>query len=548
MAATTTMTTPGSRQTVNERIDSILDDFCRASIENPDGGADNDEKMEETKRLSQLYHVALDDRFLKSRVQLLPSPVSRGRQSAISRQKYSRERAALPPTAIALAVTPPSTIHQNGGTDAPVYSPIRASQSTSKLDQLQKQPWYMGHNNVATGPACTLQAKTKRYGARGAVQLTAAATVAGTVPALHRTKLHPTTSLGAGLQDLARFQHPDTWSPTLNGSPTMWSEEAAFVYGAPLAFHNTRQPHLQSTSKTKVPLRPADDHALHVNAKTRAELRQLHASLLQGTTSNDDVSNYSSTWEVEQAVERTKCAASREILDDVMEEQQQRIKLSQHHAKVPAKAMKDWTLVPTTGPPRVAAISTKLMQCKYELRWKTVVHNPGFVFPMRLMVCLSHAGRDLFAKEYPAFGVANFNLMYSSFDPTHTDHLDMRDVISTLKALRMSNANTRASSMKDVVMELIGMYANASSVYVYHVQRVLCSFCGSTDDEDALVARITALFHMYRPFRNLHGRVNMDDVDTFLGDQSALVDVFTENLIARRRQVNSQSLHDDRRS
>ncbi|KAF0738234.1 hypothetical protein AaE_008878, partial [Aphanomyces astaci] len=526
MAATTTMTTPGSRQTVNERIDSILDEFCRASIENPDGGADNDEKMEETKRLSQLYHVALDDRFLKSRVQLLPSPVSRGRQSAISRQKYSRERAALPPTAIALAVTPPSTIHQNASTDVPVYSPIRASQSTSKLDQLQKQPWYMGHNNVATGPACTLQAKTKRYGARGAVQLTAAATVAGTVPALHRTKLHPTTSLGAGLQDLARFQHPDTWSPTLNGSPTMWSEEAAFVYGAPLAFHNTRQPHLQSTSKTKVPLRPADDHALHVNAKTRAELRQLHASLLQ-----------------EQAVERTKCAASREILDDVMEEQQQRIKLSQHHAKVPAKAMKDWTLVPTTGPPRVAAISTKLMQCKYELRWKTVgyvsycktisrsprpciymfllvdamrrsVFNRPLLQELALLLeriadhgtrhqrsnpyeltrdqCTS---RDLFAKEYPAFGVANFNLMYSSFDPTHTDHLDMRDVISTLKALRMSNANTRASSMKDVVMELIGMYANASAVYVYHVQRVLCSFCGSTDDEDALVARITALFH-----------------------------------------------------
>ncbi|ETV96133.1 hypothetical protein H310_10766 [Aphanomyces invadans] len=538
----------GRRQTVNERIDSILDDFCRSSIVHP--GAETDVQAVESKRLSQLYQVSLDDQFLKDRVHHLPSPVSRERQTAISRHMYSRERAALPPAASPLAVTKPTAPHNA----LPICSPIKASQSTSKLHQLQKlQPWYMGHNNVGTGPACTLHAKTKRYGARGAVQLSAAETVAGTVPTMHPTKLHPSPSLESGLANLAKFQHPNTWSPTLRGSPTMWSEEAAFVYGASLSFHNTRQPHVHPASKVKVQLRDVDPDALRVNEKTKAELKALESALLQ-----------------EQQAERAKCAATRDVLDDVRE--QQRVELSKHvhHAKVPAKAMKEMTLIKTAGPARVAAISTKLMQCKYDLRWRTMfvlidamrrsVFNRPLLQELSLLLeRIAEQGtrqkranpfelsrdqcRELFAKEYPAFGESNVNLMYSSFDPTHTDCLDMRDVISTVKALRMSNANTRASSMKDVVMELLAMYAAASTVYVFHVLRVLCLFCTSTDDEDALVHRVETLFQLYRPFRHLHGRVDLDAVDAFLTEQSAIVDVFTDNLMARRRHIHTQTLH-----
>ncbi|KAF0683954.1 Aste57867_24035 [Aphanomyces stellatus] len=522
------------RQTVNERIDGILDDFCRSSIVRPE---DADPQHHDSMRLSQLYEVSLQDRYLKQRVHALPSPISSDRQRAISRQKFSRERASLPPTAASLTSS-------HATLELLPVSPIKASQSVPKL-----QPWYVGHNNAADGPVCSLQAKAKRYGARGAVQLAAVDTVAGTVPPLHPTRQHAFE----GLDNLGKFQHPNTWSPTLAGSPTLWSEEAAYVYGAPLAFHNTRKPHVEPAAKSKLPLRSDDDHAARLNGKLHAELAALEATLAH-----------------DQDQARATFAATRETLEAVMA--QQRIKLSRHvhAAKVPARAMKDMTLVQTTGPPRVAAISAKLLHCKFDLRWKTMFHladamrrtatNRPILQELALLLArIVESGtrhqranpyeltrdqcRELFAKEYPAFGLENFNLMYSSFDPTHTDHLDMRDVVATLRALRMSNANTRANSMKDVVLDLVGLYANEALVHVYHVQRVLALFCGSTDDEVHLEQRLATLFYAYRPFRNLHGTVTMDEVENFVTEQSALVDLFTGNLVARRRQVNSLSIN-----
>ncbi|CAK4610651.1 unnamed protein product [Aphanomyces euteiches] len=149
--------------------------------------------------------------------------------------------------------------------------------------------------------------------------------------------------------------------------------------------------------------------------------------------------------------------------------------------------------------------------------------------------------RELFAREYPPFGLTNFNLMYSSFDPMHLDQLDIRDVIATLKGLRISNSR----SIKDIlVTELIAMYANDTLVLVSHVQRVFALFCSSTEDEEALDRRLMTLFHPYRAFRNLHGTVTLDQVNMFLSQQSALVDLFTDNLVARRRQVNSLSVNE----
>ncbi|CAK4123100.1 unnamed protein product [Aphanomyces euteiches] len=527
MDATQAVRLQRRRLTVNERIDGVLDDFCRSSIVRHDRA---DQQSHESKRLSQLYEVSLDDRFLKQRVQKLPSPISRERLAAISRQKFSREKADLPLTASTPNLTKPKHLEQ-----LPV-SPIK---QTNVI-----QPWYMGHNNVPDGPTCTLKAKMKRYGARGTVQLAAVDTVAGTVPALHKTRTHKFNSL----DDLAKLQHPDPWSPTLHGSPASWSQELA----------SADRPLHQSCSLKgfKSPIKfntslDSDTCAQRMNEKARHETQALAKALIRDET-----------------VEREKYLESKAVLEEMLEKK--RILMSQnvHQAKVPAKALMDMTLIKTTGPPRVAPISTKLCECKYDLRWKTMgllsdairrsVFNRPLLQELGLLlerivdrgirhklanpfIFTRDQCRELFAREYPPFGLTNFNLMYSSFDPMHLDQLDIRDVIATLKGLRISNSR----SIKDIlVTELIAMYANETLVLVSHVQRVFALFCSSTEDEEALDRRLMTLFHPYRAFRNLHGTVTLDQVNMFLSQQSALVDLFTDNLVARRRQVNSLSVNE----
>ncbi|EQC25004.1 hypothetical protein SDRG_17105 [Saprolegnia diclina VS20] len=528
--------------TVNERIDHILDGSCRETICLPEDDATMLQRSRDSKRISDLYNVSFEDKFLKQRMTYLPSPIAKDRHELRSRLRLSREGYncySSSASAPSLLATPPVV----------VVSPIK------ETAQANVTPWYVGRNNVPDVPTCDLAAKTKRYGARGTIQLLAQETTAGTVPPLTTTKYNAPSPLKV----LGKFHTENAFAPKLTGSPAMWPEDAAFVTGPKLAFHNT---HLATSSgvspKKSVLTEPvlADEHLKRVDRATEKQVDVLKAAL-----------------ELEQEQGQEQLRLGRENLQKMLRKKQRELRRhpNVHHDKVPAKALREITLIKSLGPPRIAPIETKLVQSKYQLRWKTIfflidsIRRSVFNRPMLQELALlldkitewgvRHAVanpfemtrdqcRELFMKEYPSFGVPNFNLMYSSFDPTHTDVVDMRDIIGTVKALRITNSNSTGSTMKDIVLDLIAMYANEGVVPARIIEKVLTMYCGSIDDETKVHDELTALYELhYRSFRSPKALVPLHEVLSFLSDQPSLIEMFTDFLRYRRRHMNSYTIN-----
>ncbi|OQR84600.1 hypothetical protein ACHHYP_13185 [Achlya hypogyna] len=528
--------------TVNERIDHILDGSCRETILLPEDDESMLQRSRDSKRISDLYNVSFDDRFLKQRMAFLPSPIAKERQELRSRQRFTRDGY----NSFSSTASCPSLLPSSSPAVTPV-SPIKEAKVV--------QPWYVGRNNVIEGPTCDLPSKTKRYGARGTIQLLARETVAGTVPPLTHTQYNAPSPL----KELGKFHKTNAFSPKLHGTPTLWPEHAAFVQGPKLTFQNTHQATASGVTVKKSFLTepvPADDHLLRVDRAIDKQVSYLKTALAQ-----------------EHDAEKDNLRASREKLGKMLRKKQRDLARHPaiHHDKVPAKALKEITLIKSLGPPRVAPIETKLVQCKYDLRWKTIfylidsIRRSAFNRPMLqelglLLEKITDWGtrhrlvnpfemtrdqcRELIMKEYPSFGLSNFNLMYSSFDPTHTDVVDMRDIIGTVKALRITNSNSAGSTIKDIVFDLVSMYANEQIVHARVVGKVFEMYCGSLEDEVAVRTKLNDIYEAhYKAFRNPKTLLPLDTIHTFLLDQPQLIEIFTEMLRQRRRHMSSYTIH-----
>ncbi|OQS02277.1 hypothetical protein THRCLA_05336 [Thraustotheca clavata] len=512
--------------TVNERIDRILDGSCREAILLPEDDEKAMQRTLDSKRISDLYNVSFEDRYLKSRLASLPSPLTKERQESRSRLRFSRDgyNCYCSTASCPSLISTPSTVEP--------LSPVKATKA--------QHPWYLGQNNTIETPSCNLPAKMKRYGARGTIQLLSHDTIAGTVPTLTSIKYNKPSPL----KELGKVQKLNAWSPKLHGTPTLWPEEAAFVNGPKITFRNTHHATKSGVSPKKSIL-------------TEPVLADEHFKQQQAAKAN--------------------LQASRDKLEKMLRKKQQYLQSHPniHHDKVPAKALKEITLIQSFESPHVSSIETKLVQCKYELRWKTIfllidsIRRSAFNRPIlqELTLVLEKVSdwgirhnlcnpfemtrdqcRDLFMREYPGFGVANFNLMYSSFDPTHLDIVDVRDIIATVKALRLSNGSAAVgTTIKDVVYDLIAMYANESTVQTKCIEKVLELYCGSLEDEAKIHNKLMALYDsQYRSFRNPKAQVHLEDVHAFLSNQPEFVALFSDMLRQRRRHMNSYTIHENK--
>jgi len=277
------------RLTVNERIDRILDGSCRDSFEILD---ENGLTSRETKRVSHLYNISFDDRFVQQRVTVLASPITKERRSA-SKSSSSSQRGVFVSVGHSACSCDGDLPNGKHSPMIPSISPIKQKQSqTLNLDidpELQVdesnnskfigKPWYIGHSNVAEPPQCSAEAKLLRYGASGAIKMLAFETVAGTVPPLHNTKMHHSKSLDA----LGKTSKVDEWTPTLHGSPSIWPEDSAYAYGPKLEFHNTRAANVEKRIHSYTTgVSEYGDRIHRVDKKANEELKTLESTFQKG--------------------------------------------------------------------------------------------------------------------------------------------------------------------------------------------------------------------------------------------------------------------------
>ncbi|KAJ0394076.1 hypothetical protein P43SY_010115 [Pythium insidiosum] len=539
--------------TVNERIERILHGAL-LQIEDRrlgTGGSSRGESREEqelkrrARQLSTLYVSSPQDKFVKSRVNAeLPAPKSVPKHMHLAMESTSSESDGR---STVLAPVKPVRCYAKVKLQEMADLEVQEQQEQQRKqfrapDFSPPKPWYKGYSSTIKAPSGTVESKVRRYGAYGTIKMMASETVAGTAP---HFSLHESQSLDA----LAEYDRPDPWSPTLEGSPSTWPEDANHTHGAPL----------KSTQRMLRCSSPDFRFPTHCVGKEATDARDAHFERMR-VAHCQDARVLEAAFDDEKARRRKEIQYNKEKLAHWKENlhfEPLSSKMDHPLLKVNTKRARELTILHT---PEFSAVSrfheqtAKLTEKRFELRWRnmaividvmkrTPCRRPvlqdidkllGLAYEMSLKnVNAYELSRqqfwELLQREYGSVELKYVNRLFSSYDCQMEDRIDMRLFLGTVRALRVQQGTPLeivAISLQDFDKTKQGI---VSSVVPFLTVMTMC--CASDEEQHEMDAKASQLWQeMCRQFsdhrerrreRRLRGRIDQeDDVASVFGSES----------------------------
>lgn len=553
--------------TVNERVERILQGTLQVDEARAQAAvAERDGSLHRAHQLSTLYSTSLEDPFLQSRTKAAALHARAADTEALAATTRDTSRASpakhriIPPIVLTTAAGDPNRFlgdhhhqhhHEHSQPQTSPVKPIarclsqRMLQAQRELEQasppraatpeelqrspVQPKPWYQGYSSHYSMPAGTIDAKTRRYGAYGTSKLRASETVAGTAPTF---ELHASQSLDA----IAFKNEPSAWSPQLHGSPCLWPEDTTYGHGSPLPTKMIRCPS---------PERRFPTHAVGLDAKADAHLERTKAVHMQDTH------------ELERSLEQEKVLRRQEIAFNAakLADWQARLqfeplssKLGHPFVKVKATRAKAVTIVQTPEYSPLGRFTDqveKLSATKFTLRWRnlailldvmrrTPCRRPVLQDIEKLLAMACEIGFrnarawelsrqqfvDLMLKEYPLMQRRHLNRLFSSYDVSMDDRMDMRVLLGTVRALRVQ----QGSLLEILCSALADLDSTKRSVVssCEHLQTALSLCCSTDEEEQEMATQAQQLWRlMGREFRPARERDSNEEDEAARADGKA---------------------------
>jgi hypothetical protein len=422
-------------------------------------------------------------------------PLSEHRQSNVSSKTTKPEDSAE---------------HKNSVSSlASVLSPIVRSRVKSNSSVKSKQninntsdvnnfvrsgtPWYLGYNNQTDPTGDRPFAIIPRYGAQGTIQMLSYD--CQSIPAKQ-------------CQNLDFLNKPSTvneYSTALKKeSPSLWPGDSAYVSGTKLVFRNTRGATASSGVTFSTPgLTTYDERVLRADEVYQAGITEL------GVCYKDEKQEMNR--QLTSLKKRTAIIAQNRLqtIQDFFPP------VSTNKA-VNLKSLLSCSIIHASSSSISSVLTRNEMDSKsliefqmrrFQLRWKyirvfnTVMQRQRFHQPlkhnldriMKLGIDLSLNNlhpfeltrlqfSDLILSEYPDMISQECGRLYSSFDPGRSDSIDIRDLIATLRALRVPNPS------KGILLDLFDTYDvnQEGELYLYLIKKIFNVFADSTQDEELM--------------------------------------------------------------
>ncbi|TYZ62336.1 hypothetical protein PybrP1_000204 [[Pythium] brassicae (nom. inval.)] len=527
--------------TVNERVEQILQGSLQIEDENA-RNADRSPSREgldaRNHQISSLYSASTEDAFVRARVraaQSVPKPQSSPTPAAAATSNATNVTASpiKPVRCLSLYMLEQQRLEDEQ------RSRLRDVQDEhTEPSPVHAKPWYKGYSSGHKVPQCSLDAKVRRYGAYGAAKMIASDTVAGTVP---QFRLHASQSLDA----IAFHNAPSPWSPVLRGSPTLWPEDANYATGCKLEAHAMmRCPSPDFRFPThSVGVVESDAHFARTKAVHAGEARALEQAL-----------------EEEKALRKKEVERNRKRLEtwkNRLHFEPLSSKMDHPFVKVNARRGKQLTILHTPEYSPASKYSEqvqKLTEQRYALRWhnmavllgvmrrtpcrRPVLQDVEKLFTRAYELAVRNASPyelsrqqywEILQREYPDVEPRHGNRLFSSYDASMEDRLDIRVFFGTIRALRVQQGTPieiLCLSFQDFDATKRGVVASPA-----HFLAALSLCCGSEGEAEQMEALGSALwetmtsdlrdYHQLRPshqhLRQHHRRV--DDGFTGGGDQ-----------------------------
>lgn len=490
------------RMTVNQRIDMELDGTFRNRKMNEKKSKATAQDMLSWKRMSVLYNVGVDNRFIKKRITKSPTGLVD----------------ELPKSPQRIASSSPSA------TDFP-FKELHSSTRTVT-------PWYVGYRNSTASTPHSPLAKAQRYGAQSTIQLLA---VRSNSPPANLNRCQ-------SLDFLDTSYHPDHYESPLKESPSLWPKESAHPTGGKLDFRITRANVAQPKPKAQPVL------------KVAVPRRQ-----------NDELKHLEKAWEKERLDRRKEMKKTTIHLKEVFEKRKkERLEFAvRARHKADTKPLHDYTLIHTPNKQVLRRETERIDEFKerrFELKWKyharfnEILRQKSSRQPILRVIdkIISLAleksvdninpyelNRDQFVSllmnEYTSMTVTEASRLYSAYDPERQDRVDAREFVATLKALRLQG------SMKSVLLELFTTFDVTSKGHLYYalVKKIFILACDSIQEEAKIIALADTAFESETRRPKDHDVISRNEFKALVMGKSPLVQAFTESLKKHKKAEES---------
>lgn len=534
--------------TVNERVEQIL----QGSLQIEDENARNANRSPSREgfearhhQISSLYSASTEDAFVRARVRVAQS-VPKPNPTPATPPNLSQRTRHVPPIAFAntdvasnaVATVATSSIKpvrclslhmlEQQRLEDEHRSRLRDEDGHTEPSPVRAKPWYKGgYSSGHKIPQCSLDARVRRYGAYGTAKMLASDTSAGTAP---HFRLHESQSLDAIAFDNA----PSPWSPGLHGSPTLWPEDANYATGCKLEAH--------AMLRCPSPDFRFPTHSVGVVASDAhfARTKAVHAG---------DATALTQALEAEKAVRKTEITHNRHKLEtwkSRLHFEPLASKMDHPFVKVDARRGKQLTILHTPAYSPASKYSEQLKQLaeqRFSLRWhnmavllsvmrrtpcrRPVLQDIEKLFALAYELAFRNANPyelsrqqywEILTREYPDVEPRHGNRLFSSYDFTMADRLDIRVFFGTIRALRVQQGTPieiLRLSLQDFDATKCGVVASRAALLT-----TLSLCCGSEGEAEQMEMLGSALweamaadireYHQLRP-SHYHQRVDDDD-------------------------------------
>ncbi|KAG3129731.1 hypothetical protein PI126_g20832 [Phytophthora idaei] len=515
------------KETVNERVEHILRGALRDAEEEALQEREGDPEtrgraLQRSRQLASLYTTSTDSKFLRSRAK---------RDASLEKTKHDSEGLVRSKTESEYAG---SVIGEGNESDASdedsvsgarmvLASPIKLSVSSQSPVSISPsplkpaKPWY-GSSPTATlkqqlPPGITLDAKLRRYGARGTAKL------------LHGWRSQEALEPLSPNHSLVPI---DEFVSGVSGSPSLWPPETFHPSGSRLRVTMTRCPSSPIAVSVEVPnaQNVANLPCQHVGAreasqqKATQKLQNLYKQEKK-VAREEQVQNQRSMSEWQSRAlhfePSSELAANRE---------QQKADRQLRHRRTQASAI---VQTPGYSPKKQRSKeSSELYKKRFKLRWRSfaqlldamrrtpcrrpVLQDMEKLFALaRELGALNALGTctlsrsqftQLITREFPLCELKHVNRLFSCYDWEIRDSVDTRIVLGTLRAMRVQQGESVeliCASLRDFdgTTDSNGKNGGDNEALVsdgVSLIKALSLCCGSDEEEKDMEARADAIW------------------------------------------------------
>ncbi|KAG2760984.1 hypothetical protein Pcac1_g27092 [Phytophthora cactorum] len=515
------------KETVNERVEHILRGALRDAEEEALQEREGDPEtrgraLQRSRQLASLYTTSTDSKFLRSRAK---------RDASLEKTKHDSEGLVRSKTEPEYAG---SVIGEGNESDASdedsvsgarmvLASPIKLSVSSQSPVSISPsplkpaKPWY-GSSPTATlkqqlPPGITLDAKLRRYGARGTAKL------------LHGWRSQEALEPLSPNHSLVPI---DEFVSGVSGSPSLWPPETFHPSGSRLRVTMTRCPSSPIAVSVEVP-----------NAQNVANLPCQHVEAREA-------SQQKATQKLQKLYKQEKKAAREEQVQNqrsmsewqsrtlhfepsselVAHREQQKADRQLRHRRTQASAI---VQTPGYSPEKQRSKeSSELYKKRFKLRWRSfaqlldamrrtpcrrpVLQDMEKLFALaRELGALNALGTctlsrsqftQLITREFPLCELKHVNRLFSCYDWEIRDSVDTRIVLGTLRAMRVQQGESVeliCASLRDFdgTTDSNGKNGGDNEALVsdgVSLIKALSLCCGSDEEEKDMEARADAIW------------------------------------------------------